>query len=147
MAGSFVEHSQRISFPFFLKVIPVCNWACMVGDFYKFLLYLFNYTLSLMKIRNTYLFLCSPRSQCFVWLFVCAQTCLTLFDPMDCRIPMASDQAPLSMGFSRLEYKVGCRSLLQWSSYPGVELASLESSELAGKFFTTSPTSSQRDTL
>ena len=54
---------------------------------------------------------------------------------------MAAPQAPLSMGFSRQEY---------WNGLPfpppgelpdpGIKLASLESPELAGGFFTTSAT-------
>ena len=36
---------------------------------------------------------------------VCAQSCLTLYDPMDC----SPYQAPLSVGFSRQEY---------WSELP-----------------------------
>ena len=63
---------------------------------------------------------------------VLTQSCLTLFDPMDC-----SCQAPLSMELSRQEY---------WSGLPfpppgdlpdpGIEPVSLA---LAGGFFTTSP--------
>ena len=61
---------------------------------------------------------------------MCAQSCLTLCDPMDC-------SPSLSMGFPRQEY---------WSGSPfpppgdlpdtGIELLSFVSSALAGKFFT-----------
>ena len=64
------------------------------------------------------------------------QSCLTLYDPMDC-----SPQAPLSVGFSRQE---------SWSGLPcsppgdlpdmGIEPKSLVSPSLAGEFFTTSAT-------
>ena len=66
---------------------------------------------------------------------VCAQSCLTLSDPMDC-----ASQAPLSMEFSRQEY---------WSGVsfpppgdlpdPGIEPESPGSPALAGGLFTTVP--------
>ena len=71
-----------------------------------------------------------------VCVYVCAQLCLTLCDPMDC-----SYQAPLSIDFSRQEYRSG------WPfpspgdlPDPGTEPTSLKSSALAGRFFTTSIT-------
>ena len=66
---------------------------------------------------------------------LCAQPCPTLWDPVVCSPPGSSVH-----GFSRQEY---------WSGLPfpfpgdlpnaGMEPASLASSALAGKFFTTSP--------
>ena len=49
-------------------------------------------------------------------------------------------QAPLSMGFSKQEYGVGCHALLRDSSQPRDRTASLTSPALAGGFFTTSAT-------
>ena len=66
---------------------------------------------------------------------MCAQSCLTLWDPTDCSLP-----GSLSMKFSRQEY---------WSGLPfpapedlpdsGIEPTYLASSALAGGFFTTKP--------
>ena len=63
-----------------------------------------------------------------------AQLCPTLCDPMDCSLSMD----PLSMGFSRQEYRSGLpfpppRDLPD----PGIEPVSLVSPALAGRFFTT----------
>ena len=71
------------------------------------------------------------------------QSCPTLCDPMHC-IP----QALLSMGFSNQEYWSGLlcpppRDL----PYPGIKPTSLMSPELAGAFFTTSPTRKPKLTL
>ena len=50
-------------------------------------------------------------------------------------------QAPLSMGFSRQEYWSGLPCLPPGDlSDPGIELVSLMSPALAGRFFTTSAT-------
>ena len=49
-------------------------------------------------------------------------------------------QTPPSMGFSREEYGVGCYDLLQGLFRTGIELSSLMSPTLAGRFFTTSAT-------
>ena len=62
-----------------------------------------------------------------------AQSCLILCGPMT-----VARQAPLSMGFSRQEYRSG----LPFSTSgdlpdPGIEPVSLESPELASEFFTT----------
>ena len=64
------------------------------------------------------------------------QSCPTLCDPMDC-----SPQAPLSMGFSRQEYRSGfpCPPPGDLQD-PGVRSASLMSSALAGWFFATRAT-------
>ena len=66
---------------------------------------------------------------------MCAQSCLTLCDPTDC-----SCQAPLSVEFSRQEY----RSALPFPTPghlpdPEIEPATLVSPALAGGFFTTGP--------
>ena len=74
-----------------------------------------------------------------ITLCVCvlvAQSCPTLWDPMDC----TAYQAPLSMKFSRQEYWCG----LPFPSPgdlpdPGIKPASLVSPALAGGFFTTAP--------
>ena len=60
------------------------------------------------------------------------QSCLTLYDPMDC----IALQAPLSMGFSRQEYwsELLCPPLEELL-YPGIEPTSLKSPALAGGFF------------
>ena len=72
---------------------------------------------------------------CFSILCVCVQSCLMLYDPMDCSPP-----APLSTEFSRQEY---------WSDLPllppadlpdpGIELTSPVSPALAGRFLTSMP--------
>ena len=54
--------------------------------------------------------------------------------------PFVAHQASLSMGFSRLEYWVGCHALLQASSQPKDQIHVLTSPALAGKLFTTSTT-------
>ena len=69
-------------------------------------------------------------------VYVCAQLCPILSDPMDCSLPGFS----LSMGFSRQEY---------WSrlpfptpgdlSHPGIEPVSLESPAFADGFFIMEP--------
>ena len=53
-------------------------------------------------------------------MYVCvhAQLYLTLCDPMDC----IARQAPLSMGFSRQDYWVGCHFLLQGLNPPLLHL-------------------------
>ena len=64
------------------------------------------------------------------------QLCLTLFDPMDC-----SPQALLPLGFSRQEHWSGL--LFPPSGDlpdPGIELMSLTSPAVAGRFFITSAT-------
>ena len=59
-----------------------------------------------------------------------AQSCLILGDPIDC-------QAPLSMGFPRLEYWSGLPFLSPGDlSNPGIKPVS---PALAGGFFTTEP--------
>ena len=60
------------------------------------------------------------------------QSCLTLYDPMDC----IALQAPLSMGFSRQEYwsELLCPPLEELL-YPGIEPTSLKYPALAGEFF------------
>ena len=67
-------------------------------------------------------------------VFVCAQSCLTPCNPMDYSLP-----APLSMGFSRLEYWSGlpCPPPGELPN-PGIKPVTLKSSALAGRFFTTS---------
>ena len=64
------------------------------------------------------------------------QSCLTLFD-----LWTVAYQAPLSVGFSREEHWSGlpCPPLADLPD-PGIEPASLRSSALAGRFFTTSAT-------
>ena len=64
------------------------------------------------------------------------QSCPTL-----CDLWTVAHQAPLSMGFSREKYWRGlsCPSLGDLPD-PGTEPASLRSSALAGRFFTTSAT-------
>ena len=69
-------------------------------------------------------------------VYVCAQWCPVLSDPMDCSLPGFS----LSMGFSRQEY---------WGwlpfpnpgelSHPGIEPVSLEPPALADGFFIMEP--------
>ena len=69
---------------------------------------------------------------------ICAQSlslCLTLYNPLVCSL-----SGPLSMKFSRQE----CWSGLPFATpgdllNPGVELLSLASPVLAGRFFTTAP--------
>ena len=73
------------------------------------------------------------------WLWMHAkslQLCPTLCEPID-----VACQTPLSMAFSRQEYWSGlpCPSPRDLSD-PGIELVSLESPTLAGRFFTTSAT-------
>ena len=67
---------------------------------------------------------------------LCAQLCLTLLIPWT-----VAHQAPLSMRFSRREYWSGlpCPPLVDLPD-PEIELASLMSSALTGKYFTTSTT-------
>ena len=65
------------------------------------------------------------------------QFCPTLYNPMD----DIARQAPLSMGFSRQEYRSGLpfsppRGLLD----PGIQPMSVTSPAVAGGFFTTSAT-------
>ena len=63
--------------------------------------------------------------------------CLTLCDPMDC----IACQVPPSMGFFRQEYWSGLSCPPPEDlPYPGIELPSLLSPALAGRFFTTSIT-------
>ena len=100
---------------------------------------------------------CMPRSYVFKICLFCFMQ-LPLITPDCCMIhcyavlnffsriwlfvtPWALGQALLSMGFSRQEYW----SVLSWPlpgdlPNPGIELASLTSSALAGRFFTTSTT-------
>ena len=71
----------------------------------------------------------------------CVHTKLLQLCPTLCNLMVCSPQAPLSVGFSRQEH---------WSGLPcpppgklpdpGINTASLISSELAGRFFTTSAT-------
>ena len=69
------------------------------------------------------------------WILVCAQSCLTLCDPMDCSLPGSSVCGILQA------------RILEWVSFPspgdlshpGIELALLASPALAGGFFTTEP--------
>jgi len=67
---------------------------------------------------------------------LCAQLCLTLLIPWT-----VAHQAPLSMRFSRQEYWSGlpCPTLVDLPD-PEIELASLMSSALTGRYFTTSTT-------
>ena len=67
-------------------------------------------------------------------VYVYARSCPTLWDPMDYSLP-----APLSMGFSRLEYWSGlpCPPPGELPN-PGIKPVTLKSSALAGRFFTTS---------
>ena len=64
------------------------------------------------------------------------QSCPTLCNPMDCSL-----QAPLSMGFSRQEYRSGlpCPPPGDLPD-PGIKPTSLMSPALASGFFTTSAT-------
>ena len=65
----------------------------------------------------------------------CAQSCLTLCDPMD-----GAHQAPLSMEFSRQEYWRGLPFPLPGDlSNPGIKLWSPGSPGLTGRFFITAP--------
>ena len=71
------------------------------------------------------------------WMCLCAkllQSCPTLCNPGDC-----SDQAPLSMGFSRQECWSGlpCPPLADLPD-SGIKLMSLMSPAFTGRFFTTS---------
>ena len=62
------------------------------------------------------------------------QLCLTICDPMDCSLP-----EPLSMGFSRREYRNGLSCPPPGDlPNPGMETVSLTSLALTGRFFTTS---------
>ena len=63
---------------------------------------------------------------------VCAQSCRTLCDPMDCCPP----QAPLSMGFPRQEYWSGLPFPPGGIPDPGIGPVS---PALADGFFTTAP--------
>ena len=64
------------------------------------------------------------------------QSCLTLYNPMDCSPPDSS-----VMGFSRQEYWSGVPFPSSGDlSNPGVKSTSLMSPALAGRFFTTSTT-------
>ena len=70
---------------------------------------------------------------CVLSYFSCVQLLATL--------RAVSHQAPLSMGFTRQEYWSGLPCLLPGDlPNPGIELASLMSSALAGEFFTTNTT-------
>ena len=73
------------------------------------------------------------------WRYACCakllQSCPTLCYPMD----HIACQAPLSMGFSRQEYRSGLPCLPPEDlPDPGIEPVSLVSPTLAGRFFTTS---------
>ena len=72
--------------------------------------------------------LCACVLSCFsfVWLFVTLQTRVL--------------QSPLSMGFSKQDYWVGCHALLQGIFLTQGSNASLLSPALLGRFFTTSAT-------
>ena len=64
------------------------------------------------------------------------QSCLTL-----CNLWVVAHQAPLSMGVSRQEYWSGLSCPPPGDlPNPGIELTSLMSPALAGRFFTTSAT-------
>ena len=66
---------------------------------------------------------------------MCAQSCLTLCNPMDCSLP-----GSLSMKISRQEYWSGLPfPAPEALPDPGIEPTSLVSSALAGGFFTTEP--------
>ena len=66
---------------------------------------------------------------------MCAQSCLTLCNPMDSSLP-----GSLSMKISRQEYWSGLPfPALEDLPDPGIEPTSLASSALAGGFFTTEP--------
>ena len=66
---------------------------------------------------------------------VSAQSCPTLYDPMNCTC-----QDPLSMGFSRQDYWSGLPSPSPGDlPHPGIKPTSLASPALAGRFFTTAP--------
>ena len=69
-------------------------------------------------------------------VYVCAQWCPVLSDPMDCSLPGFS----LSMGFSRQEYW-GWLSFPNPGelSHPGIEPVSLEPPALADGFFIMEP--------
>ena len=67
---------------------------------------------------------------------MCAQSHLTLREPMDCSPP-----APLSVEFSRQEYWNGAPfSTSADLPNPGIEPATPASPALAGRFFSTEPT-------
>ena len=95
----------------------------LVENVLKFIIY----ALSLFKQKNT-----------LVWKIViyiyyvlyCAQSCLTLCDPMDCSPPDSVH------GILQARILFGCHFLLQGSPNPGIELASLA---LADGFFSTEP--------
>ena len=75
---------------------------------------------------------CRPTAVAAVELL---QSCPTLCDRMD----HIACQAPLSMGFSRQEYRSGLPCLPPEDlPDPGIEPVSLVSPTLAGRFFTTS---------
>ena len=65
------------------------------------------------------------------YVLCCAQSCLTLCDPMDCSPPDSSVH-----GILQARILFGCHFLLQGSPNPGIELASLA---LANGFFSTGP--------
>ena len=63
---------------------------------------------------------------CVINCFSHVQFC----NPLNCGLP-----GPLSMGFSRQEYQMGCQFLLQ-GIFPGIKPAFLMSLALVGRFFT-----------
>ena len=68
------------------------------------------------------------------WAVLALQSCLTLWDPMDCSPP-----APLSVAFSRQEYLSGLPCPFPGDlPIPGIKFTSLIFPALAGRFFTTS---------
>ena len=78
--------------------------------------------------------------RCNWHMCVCAQSCPTLCDPMDCIV----FQAPLFMRFLRQKYWSGLPFLTPEDlPNPGIEPASLVSLTLAGRFFTTAPPGKQ----
>ena len=118
--------------------------------------------LLLLPSKLSYILLCQSPSMRREGNAKSLQSCLTLRNPMDCSSPgfsihgilqarilewvtmpsWVAHQAFLSMGFSRQEYWSGlpCPPPGGNLPNPGMEPASLSSSALAGRFFTTSAT-------
>ena len=75
---------------------------------------------------------CTNICVCMLSCFSCVQLCATLWT--------ATCQAPLSMGFSRPEYRSGLSCPPPGDlPHPGIKPVSLTSPTLVGGFFTTAP--------
>ena len=111
----------------FLFPLPACG-LFFNFHFIKLLYWIIFFFTTFKKYFPTVI----PLAMC---VCVCAQSCPTLCDPMDC-----AHQAPLCMEFSQQEYWGGLPFPLPGNlSYPGIKFASSVSPALTGRFFNTEP--------